>query len=154
MHPILWPTCECTAELAARLPEILNAAGFSVNPRQVRPSQVGVTLMFDYAISDGVRRVALIGIKHRERGTVIVCLRPLRNGWRLAGLFGPEKFAMAVIECLVREGAAKSPFPDEGKLRFLANSGDPSRARHANAMLAAIRREKKKNAGPGAQPAS
>jgi hypothetical protein len=59
-------------------------------------------------------------------------------------LLGREKFAMAVIEILVRHGAIKSPVPDEAKLCFLAESDDPMRARHAQMMLAALLREKKK----------
>jgi hypothetical protein len=99
---------------------------------------------FQYEVSDGLRRLAVIGATHHTDPKVIVLFHPRRPGWRLHAQLGREKFAMAVIESLVRHGAIKSPFPDEAKLRFLAESDDPMRARHAQMMLAALRREKGK----------
>jgi hypothetical protein len=109
----------------------------------MRPNPKGIPT-FHFDVSDGLRRLALIGANHHTQPKVIVLFRPLRPGWRLHALFGREKFAMAVIESLVRHGAIRSPLPDEAKLRFLAKSDDPMKARHAQMVLAALRRQKKK----------
>jgi hypothetical protein len=129
-------------ELSPRIAEILERAGFDVRAREIRALPIGIAPSFQYAVSDGLRRLALIGVKHRDK--MVLLLRPLRPGWRLHALFGREKFASAVLECLLREGAIKSPPPDEAKLRFLAASGDPMRAHSAKKMLDVLLREKKR----------
>jgi hypothetical protein len=144
MNPILWPNCECSPEFVRRIPEVLEREGYSVRRREVRTNPKGITPTFHYDVSDGLRRLAAIGVNHHTQPKVIVLFRPLRSGWRLHALFGREKFAMAVIESLVRHGAIKSPLPDEAQFRFLAESDDPVRARHAQMVLAALLREKKK----------
>ena len=146
MNPILWPTCDCSPELARRIPEVLGREGYSVKQRQVRTSPGGVTPTFHYDVSDGLRRLAVIGVNHRTKEEIVVLFHPRRPGWRLYALFGRERFAMTVIECLVQHGARKSALPDEAKFRFLAESADPMRARHAKMVLAALLREKKKKA--------
>ena len=143
MNPILWPSCECSPELARSIPEVLQREGYLVRKREMRPNLKGIPT-FHYDVSDGLRRLAVIGANHRMQPKVIVLFRPLRPGWRLHALFEREKFAMAVIESLVRLGATKSPLPDEAKFRFLAASDDPMRARHAQMVLAALRRQKKR----------
>jgi hypothetical protein len=143
MNPILWPSCECSPELARRIPEVLQREGYSVREREIQPNPKGIPI-FHYVVSDGLRRLVVIGANHHTQPKVIVLFRPLRPGWRLHAFFGREKFAMAVIESLVRHGAIRSPLPDEAKLRFLAKSDDPMKARHAQMVLAALRRQKKK----------
>ena len=143
MNPILWPSCECSPGLARSIPEVLQREGYSVREREMPPNPKGIPT-FHYEVSDGLRRLAVICANHRTQPKVIVLFRPLRSGWRLHALFGREKFAMAVIESLVRHGASRSPLPDEAKLRFLAKSDDPMKARHAQMVLAALRRQKRK----------
>jgi hypothetical protein len=143
MNPILWPSCECSPDLARRIPAVLQHEGYRVREQEMRPDPKGLPT-FHYQVSDGLRRLAVIGATHHTQQKVIVLFHPLRSGWRLHALFGREKFAMAVIESLVRLGATKSPLPDETKLRFLAASDDPMRVRHAQMVLAALLREKKK----------
>jgi hypothetical protein len=143
MDPILWPSCECSPELAQRIPDILARDGYSVRKRDTRTNANGVTLVFHYDVSDGLRRLAAIGVDHRTEPKVIVLFRPKRSGWRLHALIGREKFAMGVLASLVRNGAIKSPLPDEAQLRFLAQSEDRMRARHAQRMLSALLREKR-----------
>src|SRR5687768_4984494 len=143
MNPILWPSCECSPELAQRIPDILGRDGYSVRQRDVPTNPKGITLAFHYDVSDGLRRVAVIGMNHRTQPKVVVLFRPKRPGWRLHALLGREKFAMSVIASLVRQGAIKSPLPDEAQLRLLAQSDDRMRARHAQRMLSALLREKR-----------
>jgi hypothetical protein len=144
MNPILWPSCECSPELAQRIPEVLKRERFAVRERDVRTNPKGATPTFHYDVTDGVRRLAAIVVHHHKEPKVVVLFRPLRSGWRLHALFGRERFAMSVIESLVRHGAIKSPLPDEAKLRFLAKSDDPMRAGHAQMVLKALLREKTK----------
>jgi hypothetical protein len=148
MNPILWPSCKCSPDLARRIPEILRHEGYSVREREMPANPKGIPT-FHYEVSDGLRRLTVIGATHHADPKVIVLFRPKRRlGWRLHALFGREKFAMAVIESLVRHGAIKSPLPDEAKLRFLAKSEDTMRARHAQMMLAAVLRERNRTKKP------
>lgn len=73
---------------------------------------------FDYAVSDGTRRVALKVVNGVTDEKVLLVLGPMRFEWKLRALFGRKKFVAAVVACLQRatRGDADDGFEGAGVL--------------------------------------
>jgi len=98
--------CPCNVDIVPRLPAVLEHGGF-----QVWRNQSTAPARFDYAVSDGTRRVALKVVNGVAEEKVLLVLGRMRFEWKLRALFGRKKFVAAVVACLQR---ATRGDPDEG----------------------------------------
>jgi hypothetical protein len=74
----------------------LQRGGFKVSKRESR-----VPAVFDYVVSDGVRKAAFIAVKNPTKKVLTLMLSPLSPGWNLRGYFGQKKFAFEVTTWLL-----------------------------------------------------
>ena len=99
-------TFSCLIEFAPYVSDHLKRGGFQVCRRES-----SVPAIFDYVVSDGVRRSALTAVKHPLKKDLTLILAPLSWGWRLPALFGRKKFSFALTACLLN---ASWSDPDKG----------------------------------------
>jgi hypothetical protein len=89
-------TFSCAVAYAPHVSDHLRRGGFQVAYRDSAAPAV-----FDYVVSDGARRAALIAVKHPEKEELTLMLAPLRPRWGLRGLFGQKAFAFSVVTWLL-----------------------------------------------------
>jgi hypothetical protein len=99
-------TFSCEIDYAPYVFDHLRRGGFSVSYHESSAPAV-----FDYVVSDGVRRSALTAVKHPKKKDITLMLAPMRPRRTFRGLFGQKKFDFAVVTWLLN---ASWGDPDNG----------------------------------------
>jgi hypothetical protein len=89
-------TFSCACGYAPLVFDHLRRGGIQVSYRESSAPAV-----FDYVVSDGARRSALVAVKHPGKEDLTLMLAPLRPRWGIRGLFGRRKFEFSVVTWLL-----------------------------------------------------